>query len=344
MPLEIVRNNITEMRVDAIVNSANPDVAIGYGVDSAIHAASGAELFEARKAIGKIPVGSAVATPAFKLNAKYVIHTVGPIWFGGMENEMDLVEACYKNSLQIAVENKCESIAFPLISTGAYGFPKSEALQIATSVISNFLLFHEIKVFLVVYDPKSFALSEKLFTSVTSFIDDKYTGEYTDYYSESITNEDIETGRVLFQRNNLRDTRVKQRSPHRTGTTKSKRSLYDLMDALDDTFSQALLRLIQEKGKTESQVYKKANVDRKLFSKIRTNENYKPSKITAISFAIALELNLDETKDFIARAGFALSHSNKFDIIIEYFIEQKNYNVFEINEVLFAFEQNLLGF
>jgi len=343
VPLEIVRNNITEMKVDAIVNSANPDVAIGYGVDGDIHAAAGSKLFEARKEIGKIPVGSAVATPAFNLNAKYVIHTVGPVWFGGSDNEMDLVEDCYKNSLQIAVEMKCKSIAFPLISTGAYGFPKSEALQIATSVISNFLLFHEIKVFLVVYDPKSFALSEKLFESVTSFIDDKYTGEHNECYSENITNEEIESREFLIS-HSIRDKRKLQRAPYQRLHTKSKRSLYDLMNELDDTFSQSLLRLIREKGKTESQVYKKANVDRKLFSKIRTNVNYKPSKITAISFAIALELNLDETKDFIARAGFALSHSSKFDVIIEYFIEQQNYNVFEINEVLFAFDQNLLGF
>ena len=331
MPFEIVRNDMTQMKVDAVVNSANPLACIGYGVDSALHAAAGPELFEARKKIGPIPVGSAVITPAFQLHAKYVIHTVGPLWQGGTNHEIDRVQDCYRNSLQLALDNNCTSIAFPLISTGTYGFPKSEALQIAISVVSEFLFLHEMQVFLVVYDKTSYALSEKLFSSVSHFIDDHYVAEHqevddtfdgTFFELRSPTIQD--KGRPVFKRN------------------QSRRSLSDLMDHLDESFSQSLLRLIREKGKTDVEVYKRANIDRKLFSKIRSNTHYNPSKITVLSFAIALELNLDETKDLLGRAGFALSHCSKFDVIIAYLIQEKNYNVFEINEVLFAFHQDLL--
>ena len=338
MPFEIVRNDITKIKADAVVNSANPHVFIGHGVDSAIHTAAGTELFEARKAIGDIPVGSAVATPAFNLNAKYVIHTVGPIWRGGTEHEIERVKECYKNALKVALEKKCSSIAFPLISTGTYGFPKPKALQIAISVISEFMLLHDMKVFLVVYDRTSYSLSEKLFTAVTEFIDDNYIQEHLKYYQNHLRRQELnicedEAFAPIIQEDELYESKA----------LKSERSLDDLMDELDESFSQSLLRLIDEKGKTDVETYKKANVDRKLFSKIRSNKEYKPSKVTSLAFAIALELNLDETKDLIGRAGFALTHSTKFDVIIEYFIKQENYNVYEINEVLFAFDQVLLG-
>lgn len=338
MPLEIVRNDITKMKVDAIVNSANPHVFIGDGVDGAIYAAAGPKLFEERKMIGDISVGFAVATLAYNLNAEYVIHTVGPIWQGGENHEIESVKKCYKNALKVALEKKCKSVAFPLISTGTYGFPKSEALQIAISIISEFLLLHEMKVFLVVYDRTSYYLSEKLFTAVTEFIDDNYIEDHPEYNQNRRRRQTLdirgeEVSASIFQA----DERYESKA------LKSKRSLDHLMDGLEESFSQSLLRLIDEKGKTDVEIYKKANSDRKLFSKIRSNKDYKPSKVTAIAFAIALELNLDETKDLIGRAGFALTRSTKFDVIIEYFIEQDNYNVFEINEVLFAFDQVLLG-
>ena len=337
MPFEIVRNDITKMKVDAIVNSANPHVFIGDGVDGAIHAAAGPKLFEARKIIGDIPVGSAVATPAFKLNAEYVIHTVGPIWRGGTEHEIESVKECYKNALKVALEKKCKSVAFPLISTGTYGFPKSEALQTAISVISEFLLLHDMKVFLVVYDRTSYSLTEKLFTAVAEYIDDNYIEEHPEYYQNRRRGQELDVCE-----DEAFAPIIQADEPYESKTLKSERSLDDLMDELEESFSQSLLRLIDEKDKTDVEIYKKANVDRKLFSKIRSNKDYKPSKVTAIAFALALGLNLDETKDLIGRAGFALTHSTKFDIIIEYFIEQENYNVFEINEVLFAFDQVLL--
>ena len=338
MPFEIVRNDITKMKVDAIVNSANPHVFIGDGVDGAIHAAAGPKLFEARKIIGDIPVGSAVATPAFKLNAEYVIHTVGPIWRGGTEHEIESVKECYKNALKVALEKKCKSVAFPLISTGTYGFPKSEALQTAISVISEFLLLHDMKVFLVVYDRTSYSLTEKLFTAVAEYIDDNYIEEHPEYYQNRRRGQELDVCE-----DEAFAPIIQADEPYESKTLKSERSLDDLMDELEESFSQSLLRLIDEKDKTDVEIYKKANVDRKLFSKIRSNKDYKPSKVTAIAFALALGLNLDETKDLIGRAGFALTHSTKFDIIIEYFIEQENYNVFEISEVLFAFDQVLLG-
>jgi len=321
MPFEIVRNDITLMKVDAIVNSANPHVFIGDGVDGAIHAVAGHELLEARKSIGDIPVGAARVTPAFMLDARYVIHTVGPVWRGGTEHEIERVKDCYKNALNLALEKKCKSIAFPLISTGTYGFPKAEALKIAVSVISEFVLNHDMDVFLVVYDRTSYSLSEKLFNAVAKFIDDHYVEEHPEYF---------------------RNIHRLQECNEYIALDKS-RSLGDLMDELEETFSQSLLRLIDEKGKTDVEIYKKANLDRKLFSKIRSNKDYKPSKVTAIALALALELNLDETKDLIGRAGFVLAHCNKFDIIIEFFIAQGKYDVFEINEGLFAFDQPLLG-
>lgn len=331
MPFEIIRNDITKIKADAIVNSANPNVFIGDGVDGAIHLAAGPKLFEAREAVGDISVGEAVVSPAFNLEAKYVIHTVGPIWRGGTEHEIESVKECYKNSLQLALVNKCNSIAFPLISTGTYGFPKSLALQIAIGAISEFLLCHEMKVFLVVYDRTSYSLSEKLLMQVKEFIDDNYIEEHPEFFKERRRNIEFnicEDAQVIYENKACE-----------ANTLNKTRSLEDLMDELEESFSQALLRLIDEKGKTDVAIYKKANVDRKLFSKIRSNKDYKPSKVTAIAFAIALELNLDETKDLIGRAGFTLTHSSKFDVIIEFFIKQNNYNVFEINEFLFEYEQ-----
>lgn len=354
MPLEIVRNDITKMKVDAIVNSASPSPVVGFGVDSAIHQAAGPKLLEARKASGYIDVGTAVLTKAFGLDAKYVIHTVGPVWDEGKSGEIEIVKCCYKNSLEIAIRNNCKSIAFPLISTGTFGFPKDKALQAAISAIGEFLLAHDLQVYLVVYDRKSFLLSEKLFSSVLEYIDDNYVDLNTKSHFRTRDLRGIKTykrldrkqeksglqGNIEFEEASfeiLADRMFEQ------GENIPGRKIDDIVNNLDESFSQSLLRLIDEKGKKDADVYKRANIDRKLFSKIRNNINYKPGKITAIAFAIALELNLDETKDFLGRAGFALSHSYKFDVIIEYFIARGNYNIFEINETLFAFEQDLLG-
>lgn len=335
MPLEIIRNDITKVYADAIVNAANSSLLGGGGVDGAIHRAAGPELLEECRTLGGCATGQAKITNGYKLPAKYIIHTVGPVWQGGKNNEEKLLIDSYKNSLALALEHKLESIAFPLISSGAFGYPKDKALKTAISVIGDFLLCHEMKVILVIYDKATFVLTEKLFSSITQYINDKYIEEQPFHPRERIER--------IYQ---LKESYLEDPEPfiaEATSVKKYKRRLDDVVKNMDETFSQMLLRLIKEKGMTEAETYKKANIDRKLFSKIRNNLNYKPSKLTAIAFAIALGLNLDETQDLLLKAGFALSHSSKFDIIIEYFIEEGNYNIFEINEALFAFDQKLLG-
>ena len=343
MPLEIVRNDITKMRVDAIVNTANPRPIVGGGVDRAIHKAAGAELLGARKKIGDIATGKAFITPAFDLSADYVIHTVGPVWQDGKHGERELLADCYTNSLRIAAENKCSSVAFPLISAGVFGCPAEIAIATATQAIRDFLLEHEMDVYLVVYDRKSFKISSSLFDDVQNYLDEMYVEELLD---EEYRGDDRDRRRMALQAPvYLGDeaTPSMDASLGQAPTPKKKRSLEDLLGEIDDTFSEALLRLINIKGKTDPEVYKRANIDRKLFSKIRNNPAYQPSKTTALAFAVSLELNLDETRDFIGRAGYAISHSNKLDIIVEYFIDREEYDIFTINETLFAFGQPLLG-
>ncbi|MBR3591242.1 MAG: O-acetyl-ADP-ribose deacetylase [Clostridia bacterium] len=330
MPLEIVRNDITKMTVDAIVNAANESLLGGGGVDGAIHHAAGAGLLAECKTLGGCKTGKAKITGGYNLPAKYVIHTVGPVYEDGKHGEKDLLESCYRESLALAKKRNCETVAFPLISSGVYGYPKDQALKVAIDVISTFLLENDMTVYIVIFDKAAYKISEKLFSDIAEYIDDNYVDEHTDYRREStrmnvpmqaIMADEICECKALFTEDDL-DSKLKQ---------------------IDESFSQMLLRKIDEKGMTDAECYKKANIDRKLFSKIRSDVHYKPSKPTAIAFAISLELSLDETEDMLKKAGFALSHSNKFDIIIEYFISKGNYNIFEINEALFAFDQSLLG-
>ena len=324
MPLQIVRNDITKMKCDGIVNAANSTLLGGGGVDGAIHKAAGKGLlFECMK-LGGCKTGEAKITGGYNLPCKYIIHTVGPVWKGGHFGEEKLLRSCYRESLLLAKKNDCESVAFPLISAGVYGYPKDKALQVAVDEISSFLFENDMTVYIVVFDQKSFDISQKLVSDIREYIDEHYVEKHA--AMESI--------------------RLTMMPPMAVSDTASKESLDSLDNALkqiDESFSQMLLRKIDEKGMTDSECYKKANVDRKLFSKIRSDIHYKTSKNTAIAFAIALELDLDETKELLMKAGFALSHSNKFDIIIEYFIVNGNCNIFEINEVLFAFDQALLG-
>ena len=335
MPLEIIRNDITKVHADAIVNAANPSLLGGGGVDGAIHRAAGPELLAECRALGGCKVGQAKITKGYKLPARYVIHTVGPVWHGGNSNEEKLLADCYRNSLALAIEHNLESVAFPLISSGAFGYPKDKALKTAIMVIGDFLLSNDLTVYLVMYDKAAFKLSGKLFSSIAQYIDDNYMEEHPYNLRDILYEEhrDIE----FYSDDSLLITESSDLA------IKQKRRLEDVVIQMDETFSQGLLRLIDEKGMTDADTYKKANIDRKLFSKIRNDINYRPSKPTAVAFAIALKLNLDETKDLLAKAGFALSRCSKFDIIIQYFIERGNYNIFEINEALYAFEQNLLG-
>ena len=343
MPFEIVRNDITNMRVDAIVNTANPRPVVGPGVDSAIHAAAGPQLLMERQRIGRIAVGNAELTVAYGLDAKYVIHTVGPVWDGGSYGEEALLRNCYDNSLKLALKNNCQSIAFPLISTGNYGFPKDKALQIAISAFSAFLLEHEMQIYLVVFDRKAFKLSEQLFQGVASYIGQNYV----DTCEQAVygVGPEIRRNRIRRRRDmEICESAVLRESLPCTPMAAPKAaSLEDMLKQADAGFTETLLKLIDKSGKKDSEIYKKALLTKQHFSKIRNNPNYKPTKPTAIALALALELDLEATKDLIGRAGYALTNSSKFDLIIRYFIEQGNYNVVEINIALYEFDQSLLG-
>ncbi len=416
MPFEIVRNDITNMQVDAIVNTANPQPTIGFGVDAGIHEKAGPELLAARLKIGRIRVGDAAVTPAFNLRARYVIHTVGPVWRGGGHNEERLLRACYEHSLALAKKHDCKSVAFPLIAAGNYGFPPALALQIAMDAIRKFLMKYEMRVYLVVFDREAFQLSEKLFRGITSFIDENYIlkrslrqygledgspddeeelerllqarrrtrrelaeadrkgwideihpiaateweGEAFPTASEVWEDEACPTAPEVWEETvspTVSEEREKQIFPtaptcppkasapvrRRVTPFKVKPSLAQLLAETDAGFSETLLKLIDRTGKKDSEVYTRANVSRQHFSKIRNNPDYKPTKTTAIAFAIALELDLEQTRDLIGRAGYALTNSSKFDVIIMYFIRERNYNMFDINAALFEFDQSLLG-
>jgi len=369
MPFEIVRNDITKIEVDAIVTAANNALQHGGGVCGAIFAAASADkLQKACNKIGSCETGQAVITKGYNLPAKHIIHTVGPVWNGGDHGERDLLYTCYKNSLELAKKNGCESIAFPLISSGIYGYPKDQALRVAVTAIGDFLLQNDMSVFLVVFDKAAFSLSEKLYFAIKTFIDDNYADSH--YLSRRKAGEsqlldfDATTAVLESDAKSFSDTmpifEAEESLKHSfdsVAETKAKplpimapqmapqaqRNLKDVLGRLDESFSQRLLRLIDEKGRNDAEVYKRANIDRRVFSRIRSSREYHPSKNTALAFAIALELSLDDTRDLLMTAGFALSRSNKLDVIVEYFITERNYNIFEINEALFAFDQSLLG-
>lgn len=328
MPFEIVRNDITNMRVDAIVNTANPEPIVGSGTDSMVHAKAGPELLEARKQIGSIERGEAAITPAFGLDAKYVIHTVGPSWIDGAHGEADTLRKCYDNSMKLAVEYGCESIAFPLMATGNYRFPKDQALQIAIAAFSSFLLEHDLQIYLVVFNEQAFQLSEKLFRNISSFIDREYA-EYHDEMARQSTAEYRRTHPAPSEEQNV--------------MLQSGRDLASILKEADVGFSEYLLQLINQSKYKNADIYKRANLTKQHFSKILNNTSYRPTKSTALALAIALELDLEQTKELIGRAGYALTNSSKFDLIVRYHIEKRMFDVVNINIMLYEFDQPLLG-
>ena len=384
MPFHIIRDNITRVHADAIVNTANPEPVYAGGTDSAIYHAAGRDrLLAERKKIGRINPGQAAFTPAFALHAKYIIHTVGPVWQGGDRGEFELLASCYRNALGIARRLGCESIAFPLISTGVYGFPKDRALEIALREISVFLEKSEMDVTLVVFDRKSFDLSAGLAADIRQYISDNYVTEQTaeeyaiddQYFGQSLNQTLRPAARRELQRRSARHSRLE--SPSRKSDAKDsapqgekpdyllreegaayepdqsvssapsrprpQRSLQDVMSQVGESFQECLLRLIDQRGLTDAQVYKRANIDRKLFSKIRCNPHYIPRRKTIISLAVALELNIDEMTDLLLKAGIALSPGSKFDLIIRYCVENQIYDSMTINAILFDYDQPLLG-
>lgn len=376
MPFLMVRNDVTKMTADAIVNTANQNLHEGSGTSKAIYMAAGEKkLNEACRKIGHCDLGKAVITEAFGLHAKYIIHAVGPVWYDGDSGEEALLYNAYMESLKLAAEHKCESIAFPLISAGNYGFPKDKAMKVALSAISDFLMEQDMLVYLVLYDRDSLAVSQKLVHSIEEYIDDNYVegnnenldqderypytrGQSLEEHRRRIEkNSSVEFNAaqsdmdIYFDQNKYEDTEEIVSDELMMSISASmpapmkvpKRSLENMVENLDETFSEMLLGLIDERSLKDSYVYKKANVDRRHFSKIRNDMEYAPNKKTVIAFAIALELTLDEAVDLLRKAGFAFSSCSKFDVIICYFIENREFNIFEINEVLFIYGQPILG-
>ena len=337
MPLQIIRNDITKMSVDAIVNAANTSLLGGGGVDGCIHRAAGPELLAECSTLHGCETGGAKITKGYRLPCKYVIHAVGPRWRDGKHREQELLESCYRTSLNLAKENGCQSVAFPLISSGIYGYPKDQALKVAVDTISTFLLENEMMVYMVIFDRKAYQISGKLFADIAAYIDDRYVEEHTDRRAEQRRRLEALSEESCFE------AALAPMPPETICESYSGQSLEEALGQMDESFSEMLLRKIDESGMTDAQCYKKANIDRKLFSKIRSDKFYKPSKPTVLAFAIALELPLAQMQEMLGKAGFTLSHSSKFDIIVEYFVERGNYNVYEINEALFAFDQSLIG-
>lgn len=337
MPFTIIRQDITKMQVDAIVNAANTELAMGGGVCGAIFKAAGAYRMQAAcQKVSPIQTGGAALTPGFDLPAKFVIHAAGPVYRPGKgQKNAQLLRSAYLESLNLALKNGCDSIAFPLISSGIYGYPKDEALQVATDAIRDFLEKHDMDVYLVIFDRVAFAISEKLLGAVESYIDENYVEVHHKCPRSLLAAEQQAMFEALGQpMAAAAPVPVPQRAS---------RGLDDLLGELDEPFNTTLLRLIDAKGKTDAEVYKRANIDRKLFSKIRTGKGYMPGKRTILVLAIALELTLDETEDMLRKAGYALSHSQKFDVIVEFFIISGRYDIYEINQVLFKYDQPLLG-
>ncbi len=352
MPFQIIRNDITRVKADVIVNTANPHPVVGGGTDSAIyHAAGEDELLKERVKIGDIAPGQAAITPAFRLSAKYIIHTVGPAWVDGKHGEREILHSCYSRSLALAAELEAESIAFPLISTGVYGFPKDEALDIALDEIGRFLLTHNMDVTLVVFDRKAFMLSRNLVSRIDEYIDEHGVGlasrnEYGEL-SEDISY--IQRRRGAFRYENVprpeqdfSESITIQSEAVPFADMKGK-SLDEILGEAGKTFQEKLFDLIKEKGIDEVEMYKRANIGRKVFSRIRCNRDYKPKKRTAVACAIALKLNMQAMLDLLSRAEIAFSPSNKFDLIISYFVTNRIYDIIEINAVLFDYGQPLLG-
>lgn len=341
MPLQIIRQDITKMRVDAIVNTTNEEM-IGYsGVDLAIHTIAGEELDVECRELAPLGLGQAKLSGAYGLPCKYVIHTSGPVWRGGLLGESIILRSCYIEALKLSVKNNCRSVAFPLISSGVYGYPKDQVLKFAIQTISEFLFDHELTVYLCVFDKESYSFSQKLFSDIQEFINDEYVDEHDEDFYEAFDGSIDEMPMAkCIQAPMCADAMIPRK---RETSSAAGKSLREYMKQMDRSFQEMLFDLIDESGMTDVECYKKANVDKRTFSKIKSNKDYKPSKQTVIAFAISLQLDMDTTQELLATAGFTLSRSKVFDKIIRYFIHNGNYDIFEINEALFEFDQQLLG-
>ena len=362
MPIRIIRQDITRMDCDAIVNPTNEYMLPGGGLDAAIHDAAGEELFRYCSRLGELEIGEAKITPAFKLPSRYIIHTAGPTWYGGNDGEEAKLISCYAESMKLAIEHGCESIAFPLISSGLYGYPKDRVMRVAIDVISSFLTDYEMDVFIIVFDKTSYSISRKLFADVTEFVDNHYVDETLDepdgiredkYYNEYLEREeDLDCQMMCSMSYSMesekpalrRRSRAEKAELMRMESEKGEADLASFLANMDRGFADTLFYYIDKKGISDVECYKRSNIGKQTFSKIKCNPDYRPSKITAVSFAIGLKLNIEETRHLLSTAGMCLSRSNRFDVIIEYFITTGRYGtIFDVNEVLYQFDQPLLG-
>ena len=341
MPFLMIRNDITKVAADAIVNPANRNLLQGSGTSRAIYQAAGEqELTAACEAIGHCELGRAVCTPAFALPAKYIFHAVCPAWHGGFFGEAKQLASAYHSALELAAEYHCESVAFPLLSSGNYGYPKEQAFRIAVDTITQYVMEHDMTVYLVLYDRHSLAVSRKLFASVEEYIDDHYVAQNDESYEfDRRRRESAERRRRLEE-----EAAPILREPIRPlQTPMAARSLESLMDNLGESFTTRLLRLIDERGLKDSTVYKQSNISRQHFSKIQCNRDYNPKKKTVLAFAVGLHLSEDETIDLLKSAGYAFSDGSKRDWIVRYCLEQKIYNINQVNTLLFEYDQEQLG-
>ena len=319
MPFCIIRNDITKVTADAIVNTANPQARIGGGTDSAIYQASGADaLLAERRKLGDIPVGQAAATSAFGLRAKYIIHTVGPVWQGGIHGEEAALRSCYEQSLYLARKLGCESVAFPLISTGVYNFPRDKAMRIATAAIYEFLMEQEMLVELVVFDRSAYELSGRLFPNVQSYIDEQYAAD-----------------QAAQEYRCMREERFS-----RAGAAPT---LSGALHCTQSTFQEYLLELIRQRNLKNSDVYHGANLSKQHFSKMLSNKNYKPTKNTVCALALALHLDHAGADALLAKAGLLLADNIRFDLAVRYFLDNQMYNIVEDNIALYENGLELLG-
>lgn len=351
MSFRIIRNDITKMNVEAIVNTANGQIDVGAGCDLSVYRAAGFDqLLEYRKQhIGQIEEGQSFLTPGFDLAAKYIIHTVSPFYWDGKHGEEEKLRNCYRNSLRIAKENDITEIAFPLISTGSFGYPKEEGMRIAIDEIHSFLLTNNMNITLVVFDDKATRLGEHLFSDLEKYISHNYVIEKAE---EDYGNQDsgfIELNECVCAKPPKRKPIAPRHEVSKVSSMKDQsRCIPEAIEDWDfegehvskinerinhrsDTFSQYLMFLIQEKGMENTEVYKRSIIDKKIFSKIKNNKDYHPQKMTALCLCIGATLNLDESKDLLARAGYALSPCDMTDIIFTYFIENKIYDMIELD-------------
>lgn len=390
MPFIIERNDLSAVVADAVVVAANEKLKITGGVGLTVALAAGLdELQAACDEIGFCPCGSAVVTPAFGLDARIIVHAVGPVWRGGGFGEADFLRSAYDAALECAAAHGARSVALPLISAGTYGFPADVSLAVARESIRAFLNRRDdIDVRLVLYSRDSVTAGMAAYLDIAEYVDDHYVDDHPawgttaldipDWMQERLLVEEAprpaqaparggqgpigRLGSALAGRLGRREREACEQSAdldaampmaasapvhgdvgeHAAGKAGDTVELADLLDSLDAPFSTTLLALIDERGLTDAQVYKRANMSRQLFSKIRSDAGYRPTKKTALALAVALGLDLDETAALLARAGFALSTSSKADVIVEYFISRGNYDIFEINEALYAFDQPIL--